>query len=230
MITKRIAQIGVGLLLISVSALAQETDTDNWDNLLFVGTRTAYAKGDWRFSGEFQTRFKNDWGALDNWFVEGVVTFLPSKNWEVVPDFRLTRKPSAIEFRPGMGMLLKILSPHFQVVNQFKYQADISTNGKTKQSLRQVLFLNKLLNQKLVSTLVGGYFYTWKENFSAIEYIRFGGGVTFTFDQVHAMTIIYYAGLQNTGERWLATGSLFLQLTINLKSEWKYVPAKYINF
>jgi len=40
----------------------------------------------------------------------------------------------------------------------------------------------------------------------------------------------YFAGFQNPGDNWLASGSRFLQLTINLKSEWKYVPEKYIIF
>ena len=44
--------------------LAQQSSAPNdsaasWDNLLFVGTRAAYATGAWRLSGEFQARFKN---------------------------------------------------------------------------------------------------------------------------------------------------------------------------
>lgn len=62
-------------------------EQDNSDNLLFVGTKLAYAKNHWRYSGEFQSRFKDNWSGLDNWFIEGVATYMPSRHWEIVPDF-----------------------------------------------------------------------------------------------------------------------------------------------
>ena len=88
-------------------SFAQEAD--NWDNQLFVGTKFAYAKDQWRYSGEFQSRFKENFSALDNWFVEGVATWLPSKHWEIVPDLRISRKAASVEFRPGAGVLFKVL-------------------------------------------------------------------------------------------------------------------------
>lgn len=216
------------ILLRTTPALAQETDT--WDNQLFVGNKVVYGRNKWNYSGELQFRLKDNLQALDNWFLEGVATYLASKYWEIVPDYRFSVKPTSTEYRPGLGVLFKLLSPKWQFVNQVKYQADMSSKGTVGHGLRHVVFLNRILTEKLVPTLAAGYFYRWKENFSDLEFIRFGAGINILFDPVHTLTISYFVGVANTGKRWNWSGIPLLQLTIRIRKDWIYVPAKYINF
>lgn len=215
---------------LALTARAQtSTDEDNWDNQLFVGTRVAYAKDRWRFSGEFQSRFKEDVRELDNWFVEAVATFLPSEHWEVVPDFRLSIKPSRIEYRPGLGLLFKLTPRDWQLVHQVKYQADIASTGDVGHGFRQAVFVNHILG-RFVPNIGGGWFYRWSEEFTGMEFVRFGAGLTVVFDPLHTLTLSYYFGAANTGERWTWSGIPLVQLTLNVRTDWKYVPAKLVNF
>ena len=215
--------------------LAQQSPAPNdsaasWDNQLFVGTRAAYATGTWRLSGEFQARFKNNWRALDNWFVEGVATYNPVKNWEFASDFRVSVKATRIEYRPGLGVIFKALATKWQFVHQLKYQADIASTGQVGHGVRQVVFVNHIATPKLVPNVAAGWFYRWREGFSGVEFVRFGGGLTIIFDPVHTLTLQYFVGAFNRGNRWTWSGIPLLQLTINVRSDWKYVPAKLINF
>ena len=71
------------------SVIAQD-QTDKWDNQLFIGNKVAGGKDQWKFSGELQTRLKNDLRDLDRWFLEGTANYLINKKWEIVAP--LTRK------------------------------------------------------------------------------------------------------------------------------------------
>jgi hypothetical protein len=228
------AKILIILFMINIGQLpvsAQENeDADNWDNQLFVGNKVAYGLDKWKYSGELQFRVKNDMQALDNWFVEGAASYLPSKFWELVPDFRFSVKSSSVEYRPGFGLLFKLLSDKWQFVNQVKYQADISSRGTIGHGVREVIFLNRILSEKFIPYIAGGVFYRWRPNFSDFEFIRVGGGLNIVFDPIHTLNLSYFVGLLNNGNRWTWSGIPLIQFTINIREDWLYVPAKYINF
>jgi hypothetical protein len=219
------------LFFIQFPLLAQEDgDNDSWDNQLFVGNKIVYGSGKWKYSGELQFRVKNDLQALDNWFVEGVAAYLQSKNWELVPDFRFSVKTNSVEYRPGAGVLFKVLSDKWQFVNQLKYQADISSRGATGHGLRDVIFVNRIFSPKFIPYIAAGAFYRWRQDFSDFEFLRFGGGLNILFDPVHTLNISYFVGVANDGNRWKWSGIPLIQLSINIREDWLYVPAKYINF
>lgn len=214
---------------------AQETgDPDRWDNQLFLGNKVAAVKGNWKFSGELQVRLKNDFRELDRWFLEGVATYMPSRHWEIVPDYRLSIKPANIEHRPGLGILRKDLygpeeNKKHQLVHQLKWQADIST-GYVNHGIRYVFFYNYVLSEKLIPNAAAGIFYRWSEGFTGLQFIRLGAGLAYILDVKHSLNFSYFLGITDTGTNWTFQGIPFVQLIININRDYKYLPAKYINF
>ena len=209
-------------------AVAQDPDEVN--QILAPATKVNYAVGKWRYSGEFQVRLDEDYRALNVWYLEGVVTNLRFKHVEFVPDLRFSVKPSVTEVRPGFGVILKATGPKWQVASQSKYQADIPNEGPTGHGVRQVLFASVLWKEKLIPSLVGGGFYRWRDEFNDIEFWRAGGGVTYVFDPFHTLNVSYFFGWENTGAEWTRSGFLLVQLSLNIRNDWKYVPAKIVNF
>jgi hypothetical protein len=159
---------------------------------------------------------------------------MPSKNWELVPDFRFSIHPSQVEYRPGFGILRKDLfrtgeGKGHQLVNQLKYQADFLP-GNVNSGLRYVLFYNYVASENIILSGLGGVFYSWKGNFTGLEYIRGGPAVAYIFNKQHALNFIYFVGAANLGDSWTYQGNLLVQLVINVTREYKHVPAKYISF
>jgi hypothetical protein len=66
-----------------------------------MGNKIAGGIQDWRFSGELQVGLKDNTQSLDNYFLEGVATYLISENWEIAPDMRMNIKQDEFEYRPG---------------------------------------------------------------------------------------------------------------------------------
>ena len=225
----------VAMILINLSLSAQESEDDSqWDNQLFIGNKIAMAKDSWRYSGELQVRLKDNAQSLDRWFFEFVATYMPSEHWEVVPDYRFSIKPENVEHRPGFGVLRKDLfgsgnnSKH-QLVHQLKWQADIG-NGYFDNGLRYVFFYNYVLNQKFIPNAAAGVFYRWSEEFTGFQFFRIGGGLSYIIDVKHSLNFSYFLGITDTGTDWTFQGIPFIQLVININRDFKYVPAKYINF
>lgn len=211
-----------------------ESDPPVWDQLLFFGNKVSWGQEKWKYSGEFQVRLQDYGQALDNWFLEGVASYMPSENWEIVPDFRLSIHPDQVEYRPGFGLLRKDLfrtgeNKAHQFVNQLKYQADFQP-GSVNHGLRYILFYNYLASEKILFTAVGGIFYSWKKNFTGIEFIRGGPGISYIFNRQHSLNFLYFVGTANQGNSWIYQGNFITQLVINIDRDYKYVPAKYINF
>lgn len=206
----------------------------NWDNQLFIGNKVSMLKGDWRYTGELQVRLEDNTQSLDRWFFEFVATYMPSENWEIVPDYRFSIKSEEVEHRPGFGILRKDIygqgdGKKHQLVHQVKWQGDIG-NGSFENGLRYVFFYNYILNKKLIPNVAAGIFYRWSEDFNGIQFFRFGGGLSYIMDVKHSLNFSYYLGITDSGETWTYQGIPFVQLIININKDFKYVPAKYINF
>jgi len=168
----------ISLLLISVNLLGQNNDTIiSWDNQLYLGNKIAINRNNWRFSGELQVRLKNNTQSLDNYFFEGVASYMISKKWEIVPDFRMTIKPEDVEYRPGFGVVYKAIKDKFQFVNQIKLQTDLSAIESTEYGVRYALFFNWLIDDKYIPNFALGVFYRWKDNFNGVQFVRFGPGL-----------------------------------------------------
>lgn len=207
---------------------------DKWDNQFFIGNKVSWGSEKWRYSGELQSRFIKDYQALDRWFFEGVATYMHSAKWEFVPDLRFSVRPDFVEIRPGLGVIRKNLigkdeAKRQQLVQQLKYQADIG-NSRTNHGLRYILFYNRVLSKKLIASGIGGVFYSWKDQFKGIEFIRGGGTLAYLVNEQHSINFSYLAGAADTGQDWIFSGSFIVQLVINIRKDYKYVPAKYINF
>lgn len=233
----RICKFLLLIFLTSVSLISFAQDggsIDKWDNQFFVGNKVTWGNETWRYSGELQSRFVQDFQALDRWYLEGVASYMHSKHWEIVPDFRFSVRPDFVEARPGFGIIRKDLikngdKVNQQFVQQVKYQADIG-NNRTNHGLRYILFYNNVLNEKLIATAIGGVFYSWKDNYSGLEFIRAGGALAYILNEQHSLNFTYFAGAADTGNDWVYSGSFVVQLVINIRKEYKYVPAKYISF
>lgn len=220
------------LLLIVINLYAQEPNS--WDNQIFIGNKVNWGGNTWRYSGEIQSRYIDNARSLDRWYLEGVATYMPAARWEIVPDFRLSVLPTITEYRPGIGVVRKHLlgkgeSPSMQLVQQLKFQTDISSNRVT-YGARYIIFYNQVITDKILVTGLGGVFYSWKPDYEGLEYIRAGAGMAYVLDKMHSINLTYFAGIADAGSTNTYSGSLVLQLIINIRRDYKYVPAKYINF
>jgi hypothetical protein len=218
-----------------INVFAQEEEYPRrWDNQLFLGNKVNAGFGKWKASGELQVRLNDNTQALDKWFLEGVVTYMPSEHWEIIPDYRFSIKSNSLEHRPGFGIVRKDLfgtneNKKHQLVHQLKWQVDIGT-GYFNNGLRYVVFYNYILNQKLIPNVAAGLFYRWSEEFTGIQFYRLGGGLAYLIDVKHSLNFSYFLGMTNTGDAWTYQGIPFIQLVININKDYKYVPAKYLNF
>ncbi len=227
--------IVVSLLLIVSSGFAQVSDsTKNWDNQLYLGNRYVWSGDDWRYYAEFQVRLENDIGSLQQYFFEGAASYMPNKHWEIVPDFRYTFYSDRNEFRPGLGVIYKVLwtkKRTNQLAHQLKWQADIENSGVFKHGARYILFYNRsIIEKKLGLTSGGGLFYRWSESFNGVQFARAYLGLAYQFNDVHTLSFNYFVGAENRATHWEYIGGPFVTFVINLDNDSKYVPAKYISF
>jgi len=222
----------LALFFFTFRVSAQESSNETWDNQIYLGNKVAFGKDKWRFSAELQTRLKNNFQNLDNWYVELVSNYLFSKHIEFVPDLRYSIKPTKTELRPGFGILYKIQTSSLQMVNQVKYQIDFGSNGLTGHAFREVLFTNYRFNEQLVGTLVSGFIYRWWPDWNGFQYIRVGPGVSYIFDEKHILNFSYFVGVENKRDYWLWAGIPMIQLVINLsnKDQYSFSPAYYFDF
>jgi len=226
-------------LLNNIELKAQYTDTsdqediDLWDNQAYLGNKVTFGSGTWRYTAELQTRLKNDFQELDNWFVEFAASNLLSDKYEVVYDFRASVKPDKIEYRPGIGLLYKNYESKLKFTNQTKVQVDYTNHGDLSVSAREVIFMNYALNENITATMVAGIIYKWAEDWNGIQYVRVGPGVTYKFDEQHRLNFSYFIGIQrDIREISFWAGIPMIQLVIDIAKNNKYdfTPARYLDF
>lgn len=217
----------LALLLPAAHASGQDTQRNR---LLAPSTKVNYALDKWRYTGEFQVRLDDNARALNLWYVEAAAANLRFRYLELVPDLRFSVRTDVFETRPGFGATLKLTRPTWQIALQNKYQADIPSEGSTGHGVRQVLFLNGIWGKKIIPGLAGGYFYRWRDDFSDIEFWRAGGGITYVFDPFHTLNVSYFTGWENNGVDWTTSGFLLVQLSLNIRNDWRYLPAKTVSF
>ena len=207
------------------------TEESNWDNVLYFGNKVAWGSESWRQSAEFQTRYNSDFGKLEQWHLEYILTYLMSEHIEIVPDFRFTRKPEHLEYRLGFGIIYKNLFKKSQLVHQLKWQWDKENTAYSSHGLRYAIFYNYVFTKNIVgSAILGGLFEFGKE-FTDFLGIRTGLGVAYVFDKAHSVNLGYYYGAINTGNKvYTNLGIVSIQLIINIRKDYKYLPAKYITF
>ena len=242
----KIAKYTIALFFISSTLActnllkAQTADPiDRWDNWFLVGNKIVFGGVDnIKHSHEIQFRVKDNMQSLDQWYYEGVFTYSPNENWEIVPDFRAAVKPTKYDFRPAFGIIRKDYigkgenKYDIQFVQQLKYQLDIDTQGNTRSGLRYVLTYNSVINEHFVVSGLVGPFYRWSETFSGIEFVRGGPVFTYIFDTVHTVSFAPLFGAGNLGGEngWAWSFTPMIQLIIRVNKNYKYLPAKYINF
>lgn len=216
-------------LMSSISLCADDLD----GQLIFSG-RLAGSTENWRFTGDYEIRLDQDLRALDYHLFEAVASYMPNRNWEIVPDFRISMFPDRFEFRPGFGILNKITwgKKIFirQIVNQVKWQLDITNDGVLKNGLRYGLFYNHVMNKKLMFNSGVGIFYRWSDSYTGFQFIRFVAGLSVNFDSTHAVTFSPFFGLEDPFKDISYTLGLMIIFSMRLKDNSKYLPATYISF
>ena len=175
-----------------------EPQNSNWDNVMYIANKVSWGKSETiRQSAEFQTRYRDDFSELEQWHVEYAGTRLLSKNWEIVPDFRFTRKPSRYEYRPGLGIIYKNLFKKAQLVHQVKYQYDIKNSINNSHGLRYAVFYNHAYSKKILFTALAGALFEFGETFSGFQGLRTGLAGAYIFDESHSINMGYFYGLAN---------------------------------
>lgn len=213
----------------SQNVLAQ-SDIDKWDNQFYIGNKVGWGKDQWRFTGELQIRLADNMQTLDRWFLETSASYLINKKWELVTPLRFTVKPEHTEWRPGFGALYKMYPREdIQIVHQVQWQVDIDPE-EAAHGARYVAFLNYVKSEKLIPNFAAGLFYRWSDEFTGLQFLRYGFGLAWVIDVKHVLNFSYFIGSTNNGDNWTHQGIPFLQLVININKEFKYVPAKYYNF
>ncbi|TRX65951.1 DUF2490 domain-containing protein [Carboxylicivirga sp. M1479] len=171
--TKKIILLLIGGIFLNTSnVLFAQEEPKQWDNQIFLGNKVSWGKNKWKYSGELQTRLIENARTLDRWYIEGVSSYMPNKNWEIVPDLRVSFRPNSTEYRPGIGVLRK---DHFnkgeelkhQLVHQVKFQADFKPDN-TDFGLRYITFYNNIVSKKVIATGLAGIFYSWNDQFQGI--------------------------------------------------------------
>jgi hypothetical protein len=218
--------------LFIASYVFSQADKLNWDNQIYLGNKVAFGQNRWKYSAEIQTRLRNNFRSLDNWYVEFAANHLVSESFEFVPDFRFTVKPARLEVRPGIGILYKKILGRVQLVNQIKWQTDFPDKGDITHAFREVVFLNYVPNGKVVISVLGGFIYKMTPQVDYFQYIRIGPGVSYRFDNKHTLNLSYFVGIENKADNnnVLWAGIPVIQLLINISKEYAYTPAYYFEF
>lgn len=226
------------VLLSILNSSAQEEEIDRWDNWFLIGNKVVFGgKNSFKHSHELQWRVNNNMSTLKEWFYEGVFTYSPNAKWEISPDFRASINPNGTAYRFGLSGVRK----HFinreegkikgQLVQQVKYQTDLE-RGNVKHGLRYALTYNHIYSEKFIVSGLIAPFYRWSENFTGIEFIRGGPIFTYIFDPQHTLALAPLVGTANLGgdDGWVWSFTPMVSLIIRIDKDYKYVPAKYINF
>jgi hypothetical protein len=233
--TMRLNQKRILLSLIVVLFLpALSYSQSSWDNFLYAGNKIVWSLDSWRFNTELQIRLKDNTQALEYWYIEGVASYMPSKYWEIVPDLRFSIYPDHVEVRPGLGILFKLTwNNKHQFVQQLKWQSDFPVYNADKHGLRYAIFYNYVFNSKYFFVSGAGLFYRISDTFTNLKFIRTYVGGQINFGGSHAISISYMLNLTNydpNGFAWGYSGGPMIIYTYRFHDDFKYIPARYVNF
>lgn len=226
----------IALLLIFSNLFAQEDEAGSWDHWFVLSNKVNVDGGEkWRHSHDLQIRLNDNARSLDRMMYEGAFTYSPNRKWDIVPDFRISNKPTEFEYRPGFGIIRKMFWGRDSTLQrnsfaqQLKWQADI-TQRETQHAVRYILFYNHIVNKKLVLGAIGGGVYRWSENFTGIQFYRVGASMGFIFNEHNTLTIIEAIGFENRGDYWSYAHFPMVQLTVRIKKDYKYREAQIFSF
>jgi hypothetical protein len=87
-----------------------------------------------------------------------------------------------------------------------------------------------MFTEKIIGTALAGGLFEFGENFNGFLGVRTGLAAAYVFNKAHSLNAGYFYGAINTGTQFTNIGIISLQLIINIRRDYKYVPAKYISF
>lgn len=221
--------------LASFNSSGQTTEpTDPWDYWFIMGNKVVFGGvNHWKNSNEIQWRADNNLQSLNTLMFETVLTYSPNSHWEIVPDLRFSVRSNQTQWRPGFGIVRKDYFGEkvHQLVHQVKWQADIGTLNTT-QAIRYAPAYNVVINHKHVVGGIAALLYQWGNEYdNRLTFIRFGPTYALIFDKVHTLSIVPAFGLENLGNNeWVGSFTPIVQLIIRVNKNYKYKPARYINF
>lgn len=220
------------ITIFSLTLVQHIVSAQNWDNVMYMSNKVGWGENEkFRHTAEFQSRYNEDFGSLESWHLEYVFTYLKSEHLELVPDFRFTRKTGKTEFRPGLGGIYKILYEKSQLLHQVKWQYDKESTGYSSNGVRYGIFYNRAINEKIIASALAGGLFEFGKDFTGFLGLRTGIGAAYILNQAHSINAGYFYGLLNDGtNHYNHIGIFSFQLIINIDKDYKYVPAKYINF
>jgi hypothetical protein len=219
----------------STGSFAQNADpVDPWDYWFIMGNKVVFGGvNHWKNSHEIQWRADNNLQQLNTLMYETVLTYSPNSHWEIVPDLRYSVRSNQIQFRPGFGIVRKDYFGEniHQLVQQVKWQIDIGTLN-TSQAVRYAPAYNVVIQDKHVVGVITAFLYQWGKDYdNRLTFIRFGPTYALIFDKVHTLSIVPAFGVENLGAgQWVGSFTPIVQLIIRVNKNYKYKPARYINF
>ena len=79
---------------------------------------------------------------------------------------------------------------------------------------------------------MGAVYYTFSQPYSGLDVLLGGAGIAYIFDAQHTINLSYMLGMQKDIENdsFISGGILMFRVIINIRPDYVYVPAKYVNF
>ena len=231
-----IISFGIFLLTNSIPTEAQTTPPDtSWDNWLIMGNKVVFGgQNEFKHSHEIQWRADNDLTSLNTLLYEAVFTYSPNVHWEVTPDIRYSLKPTKREIRVGLGVVRKdyVGKGITQIAQQVKWQGDFKSEGDYTMAMRYVPSISHIIQDKYIVGGLVAAVYQWGPSFTpSIAFIRAGPTFGIIFDNVHTLNFVPAFGAENFREYgWAYSFTPIVQLIIRVNKNYKYLPARYINF
>jgi hypothetical protein len=116
------------------------------------------------------------------------------------------------------------------MVHNVKWQWDKESTGYGSHGLRYALFYNYVFTEHIIGTAAAGFLFEIGEKFTDFSGLRSGLAMAYVFDKKHSINGGYFYGAINNGTSYANVGIVSLQLIINIRKDYKYVPAKYMTF
>lgn len=171
----------------SVPGLAEEADSQQWSSLLLRRDSPGGAVG---FSAEYQVRLKDDLTSLKGHFFElaayhqatARIEFIGGYRFTIRPDHKENRLLAGAFLRHGFGKGQTESDGRLRVTHHVLYQRDFNASFNDilldSTSLRYVLLVSRSLNRTLTPFVVAAALYTWNDEYTGLEKLRFAAGVT----------------------------------------------------
>lgn len=188
---------------------AQNTDWQIWSGM-FV--RTVKPDHRFNFSGEYQIRLNDNFKNLKSHFIDLNTYYKFISQFEVNAGYRFTIRPDRNENRLMAGLLwrqslgkepfAKGYDKKIIIIHQLQYQHDFNIKFNdiltNSNSIRYMFWILKPINKTLAPFAAAAVLYTWNNEYTGLEKIRFVAGIRISRSNADRIKIHYVYEKKNS--------------------------------